>query len=388
MLDTIWDGRPPPSAASTLYAYIARLRKLLGNAGMSLQRVSGGYVFDVPADQVDVWRFDAVVGRALALRGATTSNQVVELLEQALSWWRGPLLEGLSDDAAWKAAPRARFEDRRLAAVEVLAQAQLELGRHELAIDALEDLVQLHPHREAAVALFMVALYRAGRQADALAAYHRCRSTLDDDLGIEPSLRLRDLQVAVLEQRPELHWAPPIRRPARRWLPLRNPRFFGRAEVLGALTTLLRDNSLVAASGLGGTGKTELALEIAHSHRGYTCWINAENDAAMVASFTSIAAERGIRTDQARDHSHLLRMLWSELGEETDPLLVFDNAGDPAAIRPYLPPLGQARILVTSRSAAWGSLGASLQIGPFTAEESAVSAWFGRTRATSTSPNS
>jgi DNA-binding SARP family transcriptional activator len=371
MLDTVWDGRPPASAASTLYAYIARLRKVLGSAGGALQRVSGGYVLDVPTERVDVWRFDAAVGRALGLTGTATANQVVEFLDEALSWWRGPLLEGLSDDAPWVLTLRTRFEDRRLAAVEALAQAQLELGRHELAVDVLDEMVQHNPHREAMVALLMTALYRAGRQADALAAYHRCRMALDDDLGLEPSQPLRDLHLAVLEQRPDLHWSPPVRRPARRWLPLRNPRFFGRTHLLEVITRLLQDNLLVAASGLGGTGKTELALEIAHLHRGYTCWINAENDATMVASFTSIAAERGIRTDQARDHSHLLRMLFSEFDDESDPLLVFDNAGDPAAIRPYLPPLGQAKILVTSRSAAWGSLGASLQIGPFTDAESA-----------------
>jgi len=371
MLDTVWDGQPPPSASSTLYAYIARLRKGLGQAGATISRTSTGYVMDVPADQVDVWRFDAAVSRALGEVGVTPPSHIVDVLTEALSWWRGPLLEGLIDDQSWAAALRTRLGDRRLAAIEALSEAQLELGRHELAIPLLEEALRAEPHRESLVSLLMLALYRAGRQADALTAYSQCRTVLDTELGIEPSNRLRDLQVAVLEQRPELQWQPATRRLTRRWLPLRNPRFFGRADLVSGIVRQLEDNMLVAVCGLGGTGKTVLALEIAHTHRGYTCWINAENDAAMVASLSAIAADRGIQTDQSRNHSQVLRLLWSELADEASPLLVFDNAEDPAAIRPYLPPAGQARILVTSRNAAWSSLGASVRIGPFTSEESA-----------------
>ena len=364
-------GAPPPSAVGSLYAYIARLRRALGPAGSMLRSDAGGYALQAPPEQVDLWQFDTVVAEILGSNRPRDAEQMAAALEPALSWWRGPLLDGW--DQPWVVPHRARLQERRMSAIEALADAYLQLGRNEAAIRRLEDAVAEQPHREGSVRLLMLGLYRAGRQADALAAYTRCHRLLDEDLGVEPSEELRDLHLAVLEQRPELRWQPGRQRAARRVLPLRNPRFHGRDQLTSRITEQLAEHRVVAAVGIGGAGKSVAALEVAHAHQGYACWINAGCEAAMSASVASVAADRGLPLSVAAGHGRALRQAVGDIAGEVNPLFVFDNvrvaagvAAVPAAAGSRADP-GHLPLRL-----GWGALGAVVRVGSFTADEAAA----------------
>lgn len=371
LVDRVWGDKAPPSARNAVHAYVYRLRKQLKAAGSLLRRETNGYVIDVPRDAVDIVRFDTAVEAILDRTSPVDPEQVVDALAAALSEWRGPVLQGCSVNDLWLELLRAHLEKRRTAAIEALTDALLQLGRHEAAVRMLEDAVAADPGRESLVCRLMVGMYRAGRQAEALSAFMRCRSWLQDELGIEPSAELSELYLAILEQRSDLQWHPTHRRTTSRILPLRNPRFFGRSGVVINVAAQLDRFRIVALHGIGGAGKSVVALEVAHLHNGFAGWVNAENSAAILGSLAAIAADREINTSNSHQ-SGMLRDLWRDLSNEEAPLLVFDNASDPEALIPYLPRIDHAQVLVTSRSAGWGAVGIDLQVGPFTADEAAA----------------
>ncbi|HXZ72046.1 MAG TPA: ABC transporter substrate-binding protein, partial [Streptosporangiaceae bacterium] len=206
LIDDLWGQRPPASAKSTLESYISRLRHVLnasGAAGAQLVTRPGGYLLDAAAPCVDVGQFRDLAARGSAAAERGDAAAAVGLLSSALALWRGPALADVRD-APFAVLAGQRLEDERLATIENLVEARLALGQHRELLPELEALIAGFPFRERFHAQLMLALYRSGRQADALAAFSRVRETLTSELGVEPGRELRELQRAVLRQAREL----------------------------------------------------------------------------------------------------------------------------------------------------------------------------------------
>ncbi len=193
LIDDLWEGRPPASAVNTLQTYVSQLRKVL--PADRLVTRAPGYLLHVEAGELDAAEFEGA--QRLAERPELPRRDRVAEYRRALDWWRGPALDGFAD-AAWARPEIARLEGLRVAALESCIDLELGLGLHDAAIPELELLVAQHPLRERLWALLIRALYRTGRQAEALRAYDKLRSTLVEGLGIEPSPPLAELQRAML----------------------------------------------------------------------------------------------------------------------------------------------------------------------------------------------
>ena len=197
LIDAIWTGEPPAAVTNALQYHVSQLRKVLGDAVVVTQEP--GYLIRLDASQLDLFRFEQLVGEAERGDPAEASR----LLGEALGLWRGEALAELADDAL--SQPEAqRLEAARLAALERRIDADLALGRHAQLVPEVEALVRAHPLHEGLVGALMRALYGAGRQADALEVYRATRERFDTELGIEPSPFLRELERAILRQDPEL----------------------------------------------------------------------------------------------------------------------------------------------------------------------------------------
>jgi YVTN family beta-propeller protein len=203
LIDELWGDAAPATVNSAFHVYLSRLRKLLGE---HLARDADGYTLRIDPDRLDARRFECLAVEGREALAAGDPERAAKLLRDALALWRGTPLAGLSEPFA--AAAAARLEESRLAGLEDRIEADLELGRHRQLVAELESLVAGQPYRERLRAQLMLALYRSGRQADALNAYQQARRTLGDDLGLEPSPELRELEQAILRQDPVL--APPV----------------------------------------------------------------------------------------------------------------------------------------------------------------------------------
>ena len=257
LVGMLWPDPPPSTASTMVHGAVAAIRRILEpGAPHVLVTRDGGYVLEVAPEWVDAARFerDLEAGQRLL---ATSPQRASSLLAEALAEWRGPALAGVEEPFARAAA--ARLDDLRVQCHELYADAELRLGRHHTMVARLEELVVAHPLREELCAQLIVALYRCGRQADALAAYRRLRATLVDELGVEPGERLRELELAVLRHDQRLQ---PARASGTR-LPAPLGSFVGRDGELDELPALVRTNRLVTLTGPGGAGKTRLALEVA-----------------------------------------------------------------------------------------------------------------------------
>jgi DNA-binding SARP family transcriptional activator len=253
LAEEVWRGRPPPGAAKTLRSYVSRLRAVLEpEAGLTAR--GGGYVLGVDSVLVDADRFEELV--AAGQMGLSRSDPAAagSRFREALGLWRGRALADVRE-AEPLAREAARLEELRLVAVEGRIEADIATGLHAEAAGELEGLVGEYPLRERLWFLLVLALYRAQRQADALAAYRRARDLLSAELGLEPGEDLRRLEEAVLRQ--EVPAAPS---PARHNLPAPLTSFIGREQDLARLERLLGQARLVTLTGTGGTGKTRLAL--------------------------------------------------------------------------------------------------------------------------------
>jgi predicted ATPase/DNA-binding SARP family transcriptional activator len=260
LIDALWGEAPPDTARNTLQVYVSQLRKLLPDG--ALDTAPPGYRLVVDPETVDLFRFVRLCDEGRSRLADGNAAGAAETLRAALNLWRGAPLA----DLAWEPfahAEIARLEELRLAALEDRIDADLALGRHGQLVPELERLVVEEPLRERLRAQLMLALYRAGRQADALAVYQRARKALLDELGIEPGESLRKLERAILAQDPALGIAPPSAGPPR---PVPTPPYplLGRERELSALADVVRRDGtrLVTLTGIGGIGKTRLALEL------------------------------------------------------------------------------------------------------------------------------
>src|SRR5919201_1093184 len=201
LIDALWGEDPPDTARNTVQVYVSQLRKLLPE-GM-LETAPPGYRLAVEPDTVDVFEFVRLSEEGRAALAAGDAARAAETLRTALALWRGPPLA----DLAWEPFAQSeivRLEELRLAALEDRIDADLALGRHGQLVSELEQLVAEHPLRERLRGQLMLALYRSGREAEALEAYQATRRALVDELGIEPSPALQQLETAILRQDPSL----------------------------------------------------------------------------------------------------------------------------------------------------------------------------------------
>jgi predicted ATPase/DNA-binding SARP family transcriptional activator len=257
LADELWHGEPPDGAPTTMRAYVSKLRTVLG-ADAAITSSTAGYALDVGGDNVDATRFERLAreGREALERGAT--RRAAARLRRALELWRGHPFAGVNDEGPLRLEAQ-RLEDLRLSAFEDRIEADLALGQNAELIDELEGLVREYPYRERLWRQLMLALYRAERQADALAAYRRARGVLDEELGLEPGEELQRLEQAILR-----HEVPAVRPPEERHnLPAPVSSFVGRETELADVDRLLSTGRLLTLSGVGGVGKTRLAIEAA-----------------------------------------------------------------------------------------------------------------------------
>ncbi|WP_067821136.1 BTAD domain-containing putative transcriptional regulator [Actinomadura kijaniata] len=247
LVEDLWGEDPPGSPSGTLRAKVSQLRRALGDRDLVVHQAPGYVLRDA---DVDADRFEELTRRA---RGAGDARVRADLLAEALDLWRGPAFADFADEEF--ARPEARrLEEARLTALEELAECRLDLGE-PVDVGAL---VAEHPLRERLRAAHIRALYRAGRQSEALASYEEIRTLLRDELGLDPGPELTALHQAILRQDPAL--AP--RRP-RSNLPAPLTELIGRDDAVRAVRRLLDGGRLVTLTGTGGVGKTRLALEAA-----------------------------------------------------------------------------------------------------------------------------
>jgi predicted ATPase/DNA-binding SARP family transcriptional activator len=260
LIDALWGDEPPDTARNTLQVYVSQLRKLLPEG--VLETASAGYRLVIEPDAVDLFEFIRLSEEGRTALGAGDPARAADTLRAALALWRGAPLADLS----WEPFAQSeivRLEELRLAALEERIEADLALGRHGQLVAELERLVAEQPMRERFRAQLMLALYRSGRQADALAVYQRARRTFVDELGIEPSESLRRLERAILAHDPSLNVAQAGLTSPRR-APIPATPLLGRERELAAIAEVVRNEEtrLVTLTGTGGIGKTRLALEL------------------------------------------------------------------------------------------------------------------------------
>jgi predicted ATPase/DNA-binding SARP family transcriptional activator len=357
LIDDLWGDDLPVHPAGALQVKVSRLRQALENAepggGDLVAFRSPGYLLQAGSDALDECRFAALVERA----GASGDlRERAGLLADALALWRGPPLADFAD-AMFAQAAIARLEEQRLVALEEQAEVRLALGEHSLLTGELGELVADHPLRERLRAAHMLALYRAGRPAEAVNSYSELRTRLADDLGLDPGPSVAALYQAMLEQAPGLQrvQAPPTlaARP-RTNIPAMLTGMVGRAAAVTDLRALLDEHRLVTLTGPGGVGKTRLALETA------TQAADTFPDGAWLAELAGLAGTRtpadavmavlGIRDDSSMDPADLL----AEALRTSRMLLILDNCEhvvDQAAklTARLLQVAPELRILVTSR---------------------------------------
>ena len=228
IVDHLWPDEPPASAAKSVQAHISRLRAALGGtetaARARIETRGSGYALALEPGEVDVERFRALVTKATEARAGGNADGSAELIREALALWRGPPLADVAKSPLVE-SEIASLEELRLVAQEELIEAKLALGRHADVVAELQALARRHPMRERLRAQLMLALYRSGRQAEALQTYQDVRRVLATEAGLEPGPTLRDLERAILHQdealapaeRPAAHTPGTLARSRRLW---------------------------------------------------------------------------------------------------------------------------------------------------------------------------
>jgi predicted ATPase/DNA-binding SARP family transcriptional activator len=256
LIHELWGDEPPETAATTVQVYVSRLRKVLPSD--VLQTRPPGYVLTVDPEEIDLLRFERLVAES----HHAEPQRAGTLLRASLALWRGSALEEF--DEPFARLECSRLEEARLAALEARIEADLALGMHADLVSELRSVIGEHPHREGLRRQLMLALYRSGRQAEALSAYRDARGVLDE-LGIAPSTQLRRLEKQILRQDATLE--PPHSRaePLVVGLPVPATSFVGRERELAEVADVLcgGDTRVVTLAGAAGSGKSRLALEVA-----------------------------------------------------------------------------------------------------------------------------
>lgn len=342
LISALWGPAAPRAATGMIRSYVSRLRRVL--PGDVIESVGGGYA--LRAGDLDVTEF---TGHLAAARNAADAHVRAGHLRSALALWHGTPLAGVNGEYA--EAERTRLAGVRLAAVEDLAEADVDTGRHVEATAALEEVIAEHPLRERPRELLMKALYRAGRQADALAVFTGIRRLLADELGLEPGPGLRDMQQRILAGDPVPREHPRV--PAQ--LPPDLPDFVGRAGEIRAITADLIPKSgqvpVVGIEGLAGVGKTALAVHIGHAVAG------SFPDGLLFADLGTDPLPGLLRDLGVTDlpvSAAEQGALWRTRTAGRRVLVVLDGARDADQLRHLVPGAGGAAVLITARRRLYG----------------------------------
>ncbi|MEW2355907.1 BTAD domain-containing putative transcriptional regulator [Spirillospora sp. NPDC029432] len=382
LVDALWGDDPPARAVGTVRTYASRLRQVLETdraVPEVLVSTGKGYALRAVPGMLDAEVFESLAAEAGRARDRGDHARARELLGRALDLWDGAPLPGLPGPYAEIA--RERLAERRLAVLHERLEADLGLGRHHEIVGELAALSREHPLREPLRGLLMTALYRCGRQAEALGEYESARRTLAAELGVDPGPALRDLHARLLRNDPSL--APPapspappaaaagapVERPAS--LPADLADFTGRAALVREMTGWLsREDrpapAVVAVSGVGGVGKTALAVHVAHAVRdaypGGQLYIDLLGTGGRPVPPTVALGELlralGVPGSAVPEGEQERSALFRSVLADRRVLIVLDNARDAAQVRPLLPGTRGCAVLVTSRARPAGLPGA------------------------------
>ena len=364
--ELLW-GEDGAAAATPLYNQITRLRQAVGDDGTLIRPVPPGYVIHVAPADLDLTEFADLCSDAR--RAAATSDWLssAKLYSSALTLCRGDIL---ADVPALHDHPAVhQFTEDRLVALQGRIEADLNLGRHDELIGELRTLITSHPLRDAFHAQLMLALYRAGRRADALNVYRDLRRATTTELGVEPGSAIQDLHSAILDSSPTLALTPPAKSatPAPRQLPADTRLFTGRTVELDELTALALNGNktagtvvISAINGMGGVGKTALAVRVAHQlHERYPdgqLFIDLHGysvDLDPVApedALDYLLRSLGVPPQSIPSGLNARTALYRSKLAETRTLIVLDNAANAAQVGPLLPAAPGCLVLVTSRN--------------------------------------
>ncbi|MFH0174723.1 BTAD domain-containing putative transcriptional regulator [Streptomyces cacaoi] len=382
LVDELWED-PPSSARPQVHNAIRDLRRILSASdGTSLVTVDVGYRLVVPEDAVDAHRF---VSRVRAAKVAERENryaEAVRLLQSAVDLWRGEAFAGIQCPAVSGAA--VKLAEQRLTATEDLVALRLKLGETGSLVGELHALIAEYPLRDALRGSLMIALCRSGRQADALAVYDEGRRFLVDELGLEPSPRLRALHAEILADSPDLHGSGgpalaaagaepsddrrtgPSASPGngRHYLPHDLTDFTGRTAELATLSAVAAQEPggspvMVAIDGMGGVGKTTLAVRLAHRvtelYPDGQYFINLHGFSATRSpvptehALAVLLQASGLTAAEIPPSLEERSALWRSRLAGRRCLVVLDDAADTAHVTPLLPGTGGTLVLVTSR---------------------------------------
>ncbi|MFC3995232.1 BTAD domain-containing putative transcriptional regulator [Nocardiopsis sediminis] len=389
LIDAVWGEEPPRSAVKSLQIYVHHLRQELGDPGR-VERGAMSYRLIVRPGELDAGRFEQAVGDGRNALAEGDPERGVDLLRDALALWRGPAFSG-HETMPLVREEAARLDQLRQTVMEERFEAELALGRHSGIIAELAALVAEYPFRERLRAQLMIAFYRLGRPTEALETYRQGREVLIGELGLEPGRELVRLEQAILTNDPSLD-APatvPRRRtepgagaaaeppgfPVPAQLPPDIADFTGRGDLMAVLAERLagagapgRPVAVTAIAGMGGVGKTALALHAAHAHAGafpdgrlYVNLRGAEADPvdpaqALYGFLLALGVEGSAVPDSVDQRSALFR---SRLADRRV-LVVLDNAASEAQVRPLIPAGAGCAVLITARTPLTGLEGARL----------------------------
>jgi len=403
LIEELWEDRPPLSAATTLQTYVYQLRKhyqlhsggaLQGDAANgsdaaipALRTSPNGYVLSLGEDALDADRFNKLAERGRAELDAGDLEGGASTLREALQLWRGPVLADITAGPVLQAAV-VWYEELRNTIAELRIDADLQLGRHRELITELTRMAAEQPTHEGLQAKLMLALYRSGRRSDALRVYSNARTSLADQLGLEPSRELQRLQQAVLAAEPSPEPTKVARevvqaaRPAAvspSQLPPGLPKFIGRDKQLEAAQALLTDPEMQAARvlvtvGAPGAGKSTFCTHLAHRVRGafpdgqfYAELVGRDN--TPIDSFTVLGGFLGAighRADQLPATLTERARVFRSWTADRKVLVVLDDAVNEEQIRPLLPSgPGCATVVASRRRMSDSSIAGTIDLPPF-----------------------
>jgi DNA-binding SARP family transcriptional activator/tetratricopeptide (TPR) repeat protein len=377
--EAIYGEDLPPTSRSQAQISISSLRRLFASHGHSdaISTRAHGYVIQVGGGQLDSQRFGELVATASAAQDAGHLDRAVAAYRDALRLWRGPALDGIDSQLIQAAA--SRLDEQRITTIEDRLTLELDLGRHHELVGELAELVEEFPLRERLRGQLMLALYRCNRTAEALQVYRQARQTMIDELGIEPSERLQQLEHAILTCDPALDppAAPvriqPVKDRVPRLLPADIADFTGRAEQVGQIGRHLTDwgegrlaAPMVVITGQGGVGKTSLAVRAAHGVAGHfpdgQLFADLHGGTAYPVGPMQVL-ERflralGVPGPQVPEGLDERAEMYRDLLADRKILVVLDDAAGESQVWPLLPGTQAAAVLITSRHRLAGLAGA------------------------------